>query len=58
MDNFMYGDVYNTQDLVEIEPVVLAGLKNDSKFLKALRQAGVGDWEGFERAVEIYDAFK
>jgi len=57
VDNFMYGDTSNPGS-VEIEAVVLAGLRNDSKFLKALRAAGVDNWEGFERAVEIYDAFQ
>jgi len=53
----MYGDITRPGN-VEVEVVVLAGLRNDSKFLKALRAAGVSDWEGFERAVEIYDTFK
>jgi cell fate (sporulation/competence/biofilm development) regulator YmcA (YheA/YmcA/DUF963 family) len=32
----------------------IAELEEDSKFFRALRSAGVGDWEGYSQALEIF----
>lgn len=41
-------------DLITITKQNLEQLIDDSRFLEALKRAGVHDWDGYIEAIEIY----
>lgn len=41
-------------ELITITRQNLEQLMDDSRFLEALKRAGVDDWDGYSEAVEIY----
>ena len=42
------------QVLVEVDEEELSSLKDDARRLRALEEAGVGNWSGYEYAMSIY----
>lgn len=57
-ENYMYGDVYSDHSNIEVSPSEYGRLKRDARFLKALHDAGVHQWKGYELALKIFDTFK
>lgn len=42
---------------VKIDKGELARLKSRDKFLTCLQGCGLNNWEGYDEAIEIFDAF-
>jgi hypothetical protein len=56
-NNYMYGK-FEVNDLVSIPKNEYDQLLEESKWLAALEQAGVDNWNGIEFAMEIFRSFK
>jgi hypothetical protein len=55
---YMYGNInrFEVNDLVQIPKNEYDELLEDSKFLAALRSAGVDNWDGYDFAIEIFES--